>query len=93
MAWNDTNEPPWKATEINGFWEVTTDRGDPGEEYDVTSSGDEEVARLQAAAPALLNALTRYRVQHDQGMHPSYRPCVCDSCQEAEKAIKAAKGV
>jgi len=56
MPWNDQNLPPWKATEIHGFWEVTTDRGDPSDEFDVTASGDEEVIRLAAAAPALLAA-------------------------------------
>lgn len=53
------NGPPWKAVQINGTWCVTTDRGNPAEEFDVNESGYEWVVKLEAAAPALLAACER----------------------------------
>lgn len=95
MSWNHTNEPPWKAIEIDGFWKVTTDRGDPSEEYDVNSSGDEEVVRLQAAAPDLLAAceVTRRWIEDEtlNDLDELSEDCK-DVLATVRSAITAAKG-
>lgn len=50
------------------------------------------VMELEATVAKLLNVVTRYRVHHDMIKPPSHRPCECDMCREADRAIAAAKG-
>ena len=56
---SDRHAPPWKVVPPSAYsdvWTVTTDRGDPAEEYDVFEDPPEWAVRLGAAAPALLAA-------------------------------------
>lgn len=61
--------PPWKASVSHyqgdrveyDIWTVTSDRGDPSDEYDVLESLTESQARLIATAPALVAEVERLR--------------------------------
>jgi hypothetical protein len=58
-TWRSVDEmhaPPWQASyaECWSTWEVSTDRGDPSDEYSVNdASFDEATNRLWAASPEL----------------------------------------
>ncbi len=47
--------PPWKAVNFYGQWEVTTDRGNERDEYDVFECAPEWAVKLAAVAPELLS--------------------------------------
>ncbi len=55
VAEDPMHAPPWKAVSFSGHWEVTTDRGDDRNEYDVFEDPPEWAVRLAAESPELLS--------------------------------------